>query len=158
MLYSSSNNAFYTKEIHNDIPSDVVEITDAIWIDLLDAQSKGKMITSDKNGFPISVDRPKQLLSDKREYASLTFSQMLMGMVSENWLSESDGENWLSGFLPDIIREIIDTLPEDQRFASKVRMTKMTKIDRLDPIMVLFGDRLKTTADEMDIFFERYKS
>lgn len=59
MLYSPSTNGFYLTEIHgNNIPNDVVEITQNQHSQLLEAQSQGKIIQPDENGFPVAVDRP----------------------------------------------------------------------------------------------------
>lgn len=65
--YSASTGGFYSKEVNGDaIPDDSVEITDEIWVALLDGQSQGKLITSDKKGRPILQDYPaptsKQLI------------------------------------------------------------------------------------------------
>lgn len=63
MLYSKSTNGFYLVDIHgDDIPDDVVEITDAEHKALLDAQSVGKVITADAQGRPITVDRVENVL------------------------------------------------------------------------------------------------
>lgn len=64
MLYfSKSTRGFYESEIHGEnMPVDVVEITEDQHADLLKAQSQGQAITSDANGNPITVD-PSSLLS-----------------------------------------------------------------------------------------------
>lgn len=56
-FYSQSTGGFYAPEIHNQIPSDVVEITDQEWLDLLDGQTKGRVIQF-VNGKPSLVDAP----------------------------------------------------------------------------------------------------
>lgn len=65
--YSAATNGFYSEEMNGDaIPDDSVEITDEEWGALLDGQSQGKLITSDKKGRPILKDYPaptsKQLI------------------------------------------------------------------------------------------------
>lgn len=65
--YSASTNGFYFEEMNGDaIPEDSFEITDEQWGALLDGQSQGKLITSDKKGRPILQDYPaptsKQLI------------------------------------------------------------------------------------------------
>lgn len=58
-FYSASTNGFYSEEINGDtIPKDAVEITDDEWGALLDGQSKGKLISSDKNGGPVLKEYP----------------------------------------------------------------------------------------------------
>ena len=58
-FYSKSTGGFYTKDIHseNQIPADVVEITDEAWRELLDAQARGQQIVWGTHGGPIAVDR-----------------------------------------------------------------------------------------------------
>ena len=58
MFYAKSTNGFYIKEIHGDnIPDDAVDIDDNSYIELINTQSNGRHIGSDKNGYPILVDR-----------------------------------------------------------------------------------------------------
>jgi hypothetical protein len=57
MFYSKSTGGFYDSEIHgNAIPSDAVEITSEQHAVLLSGQSAGKVITADRNGFPVLTD------------------------------------------------------------------------------------------------------
>lgn len=58
-FYSKSTGGFYTKDIHteNQIPGDVVEITEEEWRELLDAQARGQQIVCGTHGAPIAVDR-----------------------------------------------------------------------------------------------------
>lgn len=60
IYYAKSTGGFYAREINGDaIPSDAVEITADEHAALLDAQSQGKIIKSDKDGKPVAVDPPK---------------------------------------------------------------------------------------------------
>lgn len=57
--YSKSTGSFYDDEINgDDIPQDVVEITDDTWMELLNGQAEGKIITADENGYPVLTDPP----------------------------------------------------------------------------------------------------
>ena len=57
MLYSKSENGFYSQEIHRgSIPGDAVEVSDLLYHDLLIAQEAGSIITSDENGYPVAVN------------------------------------------------------------------------------------------------------
>ena len=58
MFYSKSTGGFYDPAIHTAIPADAVEITESYHADLLAAQSAGKRIEPDVNGYPIAVDPP----------------------------------------------------------------------------------------------------
>ncbi|WP_193016118.1 tail fiber assembly protein [Proteus sp. FME41] len=56
MYYSASKNGFFNKEIHNDIPNDIKEISHEYYIELCIAQSGNKRIQADKNGYPVLID------------------------------------------------------------------------------------------------------
>lgn len=56
IYYSKSTQGFYSKEIHENIPKDAVEITEELHKELLEGQSNGKVINSDEKGHPILVD------------------------------------------------------------------------------------------------------
>lgn len=72
--YSKATGGFYEDDIHaeDQIPGDAVEITDDLHAALLDAQSKGKVITMGAEGQPIAIDRPPVLLSPARAAARLS--------------------------------------------------------------------------------------
>jgi hypothetical protein len=54
--YSKANNGFYTPEINDPMPSDVVQISDEVWSLLLDGQANGKIIQPDADGNPALFD------------------------------------------------------------------------------------------------------
>ena len=57
--YSSSTKGLYRSDIHgNTIPTDTVVITQAKHMALLAAQSQGKIIQPDQNGYPVAVEPP----------------------------------------------------------------------------------------------------
>jgi len=56
--FSASTKGFYSNQIHETMPNDVVEITDEEHQTLLDSQSNGFQISSDSNGKPISIPVP----------------------------------------------------------------------------------------------------
>ena len=67
MFYSAQTGGFYTREIHgDDIPGDVVEITNAQHAELMAGQSVGKMIALDGNGRPVLKDRPEPTKDEKK--------------------------------------------------------------------------------------------
>ena len=54
MFYAKSTNGFYSKAIHGEnIPRDAVEISDDEHRLLMNGQGEGKIIASDKNGYPV---------------------------------------------------------------------------------------------------------
>ena len=55
MYYNSKNNGFYDSNI-NDVPTNSVEISNEEHSQLLEKQSQGFDIKSDKNGYPVAVE------------------------------------------------------------------------------------------------------
>jgi hypothetical protein len=98
-FYSALENGFYSSEIHGDnMPDDVVEITEEKWIKLLEDQGNGKVISSDKNGNPILVLAPEptveemllfntnkktRLLNESSQFISILQDAINFGMATE---------------------------------------------------------------------------
>lgn len=58
-FYSAAQNGFYTDDIqYPNPPDDLIEIPEEYWMELLTSQTNGKIITSDKNGYPVAIDPP----------------------------------------------------------------------------------------------------
>lgn len=69
MFFSAKKMGFYTSEIHGEnMPDDVVEITDEEHTELLEGQSLGKVIAADKDGRPF--------LQDQQPIPPLTIAQV----------------------------------------------------------------------------------
>ncbi len=59
MFYSAQTGGFYVTEIHgNNMPLDVVKISQSEHQRLIDAQAHGKIIIANSNGYPELADRP----------------------------------------------------------------------------------------------------
>ncbi|MDK1929354.1 MULTISPECIES: tail fiber assembly protein [Enterobacteriaceae] len=57
--FSKITNGFYSEEINGEaMPSDVVQISDKQWIDLLEGQILGKVISADHTGNPVLTNPP----------------------------------------------------------------------------------------------------
>ncbi|WP_051176915.1 tail fiber assembly protein [Halodesulfovibrio aestuarii] len=56
--YSASTHGFYRSDVHNTLPADAVTITQANHSALIAAQSQGKIIQPDENGYPVAVEPP----------------------------------------------------------------------------------------------------
>jgi hypothetical protein len=56
MKYSKLTGGFYDAAINADIPADAVDVFPADYAALFVAQSNGKQIQADANGYPIAVD------------------------------------------------------------------------------------------------------
>ena len=73
-FYSKTTSGFYAEDIHTEeqIPGDAVEITDELYTALLNAQSRGQIITMGAAGQPVAVDRPPVLLTPAQTAARLS--------------------------------------------------------------------------------------
>lgn len=89
---------------------------------------------------------------------SMSFAQLLIGLVFEAWITEAEGESWLSGSLPFNVLLVIDSLPVDQRFAAKVRATRPSVVLRNDPLVASMGAAAGKTVEEIDAFFQTYST
>lgn len=58
LFYSASTRGFYDDAIHTTLPADAKPITEQARANLLAAQSAGKVIEADADGFPVAVDPP----------------------------------------------------------------------------------------------------
>lgn len=95
-------------------------------------------------------------LEERRSGMNLSFAQLLIGLVSEQWLSESDGELWLEGKLPTQVLDVINTLPEANRFAAKAKAIRPSVVIRNDPLVNALAAAQNKTAEEIDTFFLTY--
>lgn len=74
MFYSKDTGGFYDNKIHAAaIPADAIEISRDEHAALLTAQSAGKRIDADVNGYPVAVDPPPLTLA---ELKSLKFAEI----------------------------------------------------------------------------------
>lgn len=79
-FYSQEKNGFYDDAIHGKaIPSDAVEISDDLYIDLIQS---GKSIATDETGYPIAIDLPAQVR---------TADSMLAAVADKRWQIETSG-------------------------------------------------------------------
>lgn len=84
---------------------------------------------------------------------NLSFAQLLIGLVAEGWITESEGEAWLVGTLPFVVLLVIDSLPVEQRFAAKARAIRPSEIIRDDPLVSMLAVAQGKTPEEIDAFF-----
>ncbi|MDW7796076.1 tail fiber assembly protein [Morganella morganii] len=97
--YSNETNGFYDSEINgDDIPQDVVEITDETWMELLSGQEEGKVISADENGYPVLIDPPplsherhvamaesqkQALIAEASQKTQLWQTQLMLGIITD---------------------------------------------------------------------------
>jgi hypothetical protein len=88
---------------------------------------------------------------------NITFAQLLIGLVAEEWITEAEGEAWLAGTVPAAVSALIQTLPQAQRFAALARAVRPSVVDRSDPLVVALGAANGKTPEQLDQFFTTYK-
>lgn len=91
-----------------------------------------------------------------REKLKLSFAQLLIGLVSEAFITEQEGDAWLRGVLPQPVLDVIDTLPEYQRFAARAKATIPSEVLRSDPLVWSLADKRGMTPEQLDLFFMKY--
>lgn len=103
-----------------------------------------------------TAEEVAQRTSERRAGMRLSFAQLLIGLVTEAWISEFEGEAWLAGTLPLAVLLVIDSLPVEQRFAAKARALRPSEILRSDPLVSAMGAAAGKTEAEIDTFFQTY--
>ena len=93
---------------------------------------------------------------DARAGMTLSFSQLLIGLVTEGWITEADGEGWLSGTLPPTVIATINLLPAENRFAAKARAARPSTVVRTDPLVEMMAMAQGRSPAEVDNFFRTY--
>lgn len=97
---------------------------------------------------------------DKAESAQsrqLTFYQLLIGLVTEGWITEVEGEAWLTGNLPETVLKAIRDLPQDQQFTAKVHSIRPSVIYRNDVLVQALSEAKGKSSLEVDEFFIDYE-
>ena len=83
----------------------------------------------------------------------ISFPQLLIGLVGAGWITEAEGNGWLTGTLPPPLVALISALPENQRFAARARALRPSVVVRSDPLVNALAAAQGKTAAEMDAFF-----
>lgn len=93
-----------------------------------------------------------------RQNMTLSFAQLLIGLVSEGWITEQEGNYWSDGILPDKINAMIASLPPEHQFAARMRAKRPAEVVRTDPLVVSLGYVENKSVDELDQFFVKYSA
>lgn len=98
-----------------------------------------------------------EAIETERSNMRLSFAQLLIGLVSEGWITAAEGRAWRSQLaLPAPFIALIDGLPEDQQFAVETRAFSPSEILRTDPLVQALGVAQGKTPEELDQFFRTY--
>jgi hypothetical protein len=95
-------------------------------------------------------------ITSTRATMVLSFSQLLVGLVTEQWITTIEGELWLQGILPAAVTSLIATLPTEQQFIAKARATRPSEVYRLDSLVIGLATAQNITAEQLDEFFKTY--
>lgn len=108
----------------------------------------------------IKIDPVKQqeVMNVARGSMTLSFAQLMSGLVAEQWITIEEGDSWLTGTLPAPVVSIIETLPVEHQFAAKARAIRPTSVVRLDPLVNALGSAQNKTPEDLDEFFLKYSS
>lgn len=101
---------------------------------------------------PAPPPSPAELRASMR----LSFAQLLIGLVSEGWVTEEDGRGWLQGVLPPTVTATINLLQPEHRFAATAKATTPSVVLRLDPLVGMMATAQGRSEAEVDTFFLAY--
>lgn len=107
---------------------------------------------------PPPAPTPEEILAAERANMRLSFAQLMIGLVTEQWITEAEGDGWLSGTLPGTVLTVISSLPAEQRFAAKARALRPSEVVRNDPLVSAMGAAAGRAPPEIDAFFRTYAS
>lgn len=101
---------------------------------------------------PLDVTEP-----EPTPVPNLTFPQLLFGLVTEGFITEQEGNDWLVGrTLPAGIEAAISQLPGPQQLLARARALQPTEVIFSDPMVQMMGAAQGKTQDEMAAFFRAY--
>lgn len=87
---------------------------------------------------------------------SISFAQLIIGLVTEGWITQAEGEAWLVGTLPTAVEAVINSLPANQRFIARARATRPSEVLRSDPLVASLAAAQGKTTEGIDNFFRTY--
>lgn len=99
---------------------------------------------------------PEEIAERDAAILRLSFAQLLIGLVSEGWITEAEGEAWIAGTLPAAVLAVISMLPKEQQFAAKAKALRPAEVLRTNPLVVALGQAEGKTPEEIDAFFVTY--
>lgn len=89
---------------------------------------------------------------------SMSFAQLMIGLVAEQWITEEEGRLWLTGTLPPQVISTISLIPAEQRFAATAKATRPSVVNRADPLVQMMALAQGRSDAELDDFFRAYAS
>lgn len=96
------------------------------------------------------------ILSAERQTMSMSFAQLLIGLVAEGWITSEQGENWLAGAPPAPVLAAIALLDPQLRFAALARATRPSVVFRTNSLVEMLALAQSKTPNQIDQFFRDY--
>lgn len=97
-------------------------------------------------------------LLEMRGRMTMTFAQLLIGLVTEQWITQAESTAWLTGTPPAAVTTLIGQLPAEQQFPALARAVRPSSVLRLDPLVMAMGQAEGKTPEELDEFFQIYSN
>jgi len=99
---------------------------------------------------------PAEALAAWRATATISFPQLLIGLVTEGWITEAEGLAWNAKVLPAAVTAVIATLPQGMQFAATTRALNPSIVERSNPLVSAIGAAASKTEADLDAFFQTY--
>lgn len=93
-----------------------------------------------------------------RQFMNLSFAQLMIGLVTEQWITEAEGSLWLTGALPPQVQSTIAMLPAENQFAATAKASRPSVVERMDPLVQMMALAQGRSPEEVDDFFRKYAS
>lgn len=115
------------------------------WVD-------GKKVIRD--ALPRELPEPPTPYEQAVALPDISMAQLLTGLVERNLITEAEGEAWLAGnAIPKDVLTFIGTLPANVRFRTRAQALRMTKAERLSPIVEGLGQLLGMDTAALNEFW-----
>lgn len=88
----------------------------------------------------------------------LSFAQLLIGLVTEGWITESEGDAWLGRVLPPPVVQLIAAMNPSERFAASARSLDPSVVLRDYPLLNSLAVAQNKSSADLDRFFVTYGS
>lgn len=117
----------------------------------------GEWTLVDQPAPPEPEPEPEPTIEELRARMSLSFAQLLIGLVTEQWLTATEARAWRDRVaLPQAVLDAIAELPAEVQFAAETRAMAPSEIRRIDPLVDMMRVAVNKTPEQLDEFFNMY--
>lgn len=104
-----------------------------------------------------AAEAEAERMQHERAFMRLSFAQLLIGLVSEGWITAADGRAWRDRVaLPAQVQAVIASLPKEQQFAAETRALAPSEVLRNDPLVSALSAVAGKSSADLDAFFRTY--